>query len=189
MTRPYYGDLDGVGHVPVFCLSNPGITGVHSPRRTFQLLYTTLNFSKITLIKSRSGRRDRQSRRGPRGRTRTARAVRTSYRRRRGATRRNGRGGGFGARLELERRVAVLVRQVLQQRVFAQRGLRLRGLPAGRAGPGAATHAGALLDPQVIEAPVAEAVAAGQRGGPVQQLSADNAAQVLLAQPHRDCTV
>lgn len=116
--------------------------------------------------------------------------MRASYRRRRGATQRNGRGcgRGFGARLELERRLAVLVRQVLQQRVLAKRGLRLRGLPAGGAGPGAATHAGALLDPQVIEAPVAEAVAAGQRGGPVQQLSADNAAQVLLTQPHRDCT-
>lgn len=109
-----------------------------------------------------------------------------SYRRWRGATRRPGRGRGCGASLELERRLAVLVRQVLQQQVLAQLWLRLGALPAGGACPGTAIHTRALRDPQAIEAPVAKAVAAGQRDGTVQQPLADNAAQVLLAQPHRN---
>lgn len=92
-----------------------------------------------------------------------------------------GSGGGFGASLELQRRLSVLVHQVLQQRVLMQHGLRRGALPAYGARPRAAIHARALRDPQAIEALQTEAVAAGQGGGPVQQPLADNAAQVVLA--------
>lgn len=88
-----------------------------------------------------------------------------------------GRGPGRGAP-QLAHRAAVLVRQVLQQRVLPQPQRLRRALAAGGAGP-ATPRA-----PQALQAVPAEAVAAGQRDGPGQQPLADDAAQVVLRQPH-----
>lgn len=117
------------------------------------------------------------------------RRVRRPYRRRRGAARGPGRGGGGWARgaaragLQLARGLPVLVGQVLQQRVLPQLRLLRGALAAGGAGPVAPL---APLAQRARQAVAAEAVAAGQRDGPGEQLVTDDAAQVVLGQPHGD---
>jgi hypothetical protein len=85
--------------------------------------------------------------------------------------------------LQLACGAAVLVHQVLEQRVLPQPRPWRQGLATRGAGPGAPSPSRAPHLPQAI---AAEAVAAGQRGGPDQQPVADDAAQVVLAQPHGD---
>ena len=91
------------------------------------------------------------------------------------------RGPGCWARgLPLARLPTVLVLQVLRHGVLPQLQRPLGALAAGAAGPVAPRA------PQTHQAVAGEAVAAGQRGGPGQQLVTDDAAQVVLGQPHGD---